>query len=167
MESSESLTSFAELAIALAGFSGLLTAFQRKQITWSDQQRFRIRMLLLVCFAIMAFALTPKMFVGSTISAVWMWRLPTIGWSLFAIFVCASFVRRIVVGSVQLAMPKSTWALLLSGLLIHVITLAGSVFLLWEPGSSALAVGFVWGLLFGCMFFYATLAIVWRQEDTT
>ena len=90
MESPESLTTFAELAIALAGFTGLLTAFQRRQITWSDQQRFRIRMLLLVCFAIMAFALTPKMLVG-----------------------------------------------------------------------------FVWGLLFAGMFFYATLAIVWRQEDTT
>lgn len=166
MESSESLTTFAELAIALAGFTGLLTAFQRKQISWSDQQRFRIRMLLLVCFAIMAFALTPKMFVDSANSAVWMWRLPTIGWSLFAIFVCASFVRRILVGSVQLAMPKSTWLLLISGLLIHVTTLAGSSFLLWKPGSAALAVGFVWGLLFGGMFFYATLAIVWRSEDS-
>ena len=167
MESPESLTTFAELAIALAGFTGLLTAFQRKRVTWSDQQRFRIRMLLLVCFAIMAFALTPKMFVGAADAAGWMWRLPTIGWSLFAIFVCASFVRRIVVGKVQLAMAKSTWALLVSGLLIHVTTLVGSSFILWEPGSAALSVGFVWGLLFGGMFFYATLAVVWRQEDTT
>lgn len=115
----------------------------------------------------MTFALTPKMFVDSAAAAVWMWRVPTIGWSLFAIFFCASFVRRIVVGNVQLAMPKSTWALLTFGLLIHVTTLAGSGFLLWKPGPAALAVGFVWGLLFAGMFFYATLAIVWRQEDTT
>ena len=167
MESSESLTTFAELAIALAGFTGLLTAFQRKQITWSDQERFRIRMLLLVCFGIMAFALTPKVFVDSAIAAEWMWRLPTIGWSLFAIFVCTLFVRRIVVGKVQLAMPKSTWFLLISGLLIHVTILAGSSFLLWKPGSAALAVGFLWGLLFGGMFFYATLSIIWRKEEIT
>lgn len=63
MEMSESLTIFAELAIALAGFAGLLTAFQRGQINWSDQERFRIRMLLMVCFGIIAFALMPKVFV--------------------------------------------------------------------------------------------------------
>lgn len=80
---------------------------------------------------------------------------------------CASFVRRIIIGSVQLAMPKSTWALLISGLLIHVVTLAGSSILLWEPGSATLAIGFNWGLLFGGMFFYATLEIVWKQEDAT
>ena len=59
METSEALTTFAELAMALAGFTGLLTAFQRKQVAWSDQERFRIRMLLMVCFGIMAFALAP------------------------------------------------------------------------------------------------------------
>ena len=165
MESSDSLTTFAELAIALAGFTGLLTAFQRKQVTWSDQERYRIRMLLLVCFGIMAFALTPKALVDSAIATEQMWRVPTIGWSLFAMFVCASFVRKIVIGNVQLAMPKSTWLLLISGLLIHVTTLAGSSFLLWKPGSAALAVGFIWGLLFGGMFFYATLSIIWRKED--
>ena len=90
MESPDSLTTFAELAIALAGFTGLLTAFQRKQITWSDQERFRIRMLLLVCFGIMSFALIPKVFVDSAMTAEQMWRLPTIGWSLFAISVCAA-----------------------------------------------------------------------------
>jgi len=124
-------------------------------------------MLLLVCFANMTFALTPKMFVDSASAAVWMWHVPTIGWSLFGLFVCASFVRRIAVGSVQLATPKSTWAVLISGLLIHATTLAGSSFLLWEPRSATLAVGFVWGLLLAGMFFYATLAIVWRQEDAT
>ena len=165
MEMSESLTTFAELAIALAGFTGLLTAFQRKQITESDQERFRIRMLLKVCFGIMAFALIPKVFVDSAITAERMWRLTTIGWSLFAVYVCISFIRQIVAGNVKLAMPKSTWLLLIGGLLIHVTTLAGSSFLLWNPGSASLAVGFIWGLLFGGMFFYATLSIIWRKED--
>ncbi len=165
MEMSESLAIFAELAIALAGFTGLLTAFQRRQMNWSDQERFRIRMLLLVCFGIVAFALLPKVFVDSAIAEERMWRLLTIGWSLFAIFLCVSFVRQIVVGNVQLAMPKSTWLLLIGGLLIHVSTLVGSSFLLWNPGSASLGIGFIWGLLFGGMFFYATLAIIWRNED--
>ncbi len=167
MEMSESLTTFAELAIALAGFTGLLTAFQRRQMNWSDQERFRIRMLLMVCFGIMAFALLPKVFVDSAIAEERMWRLLTIGWSLFAIFLCVSFIRRIVVGNVQLAMQKATWLLLIGGLIIHISTLAGSSFLLWNPGSAALAVGFIWGLLFGGMFFYATLAIIWRKEDAS
>ena len=162
---SESLTTFAELAIALAGFTGLLTAFQRKQVNWSDQERFRIRMLLMVCFGTMAFALMPKVFVDSAIAEDRMWRLLTAGWSVFAIFLCASFIRRIAVGNVQLAMPKSTWLLLISGLVIHLTTISGSIFLLWKPGSAALAVGFIWSLLFGGMFFYATLAIIWRKED--
>ncbi len=165
MEASESLTTFAELAMALAGFTGLLTAFQRKQIAWSDQERFRIRMLLMVCFGIMAFALSPKMFVDSAIGEEWMWRILTIGWSFFAIVMCASLIRRVVVGSVQLAMPKTSWLLLVSGLIIHSATLAGSSFVLWDPGSAALAAGFIWGLLFGGMFFYGTLAIIWRKED--
>jgi len=162
---SESLTIFAELAIAIAGFTGLLTAFQRKQVNWSDQERFRIRMLLMVCFGIMAFALMPKVIVDSAISEDQMWRLLTVGWSVFAIFLCASFIRRIAGGNVQLAMPKSTWLLLGTGLVIHLSTLSGSIFLFWKPGSAPLAAGFIWGLLFGGMFFYATLAIIWKKED--
>lgn len=165
MEVSESLTTFAELAMALAGFTGLLTAFQRKRMAWSDQERFRIRMLLIVCFGIMAFALSPKMFADSAIVEERMWRLLTIGWSFFAISLCASLIRQVVVGNVQLAMPKSSWLLLIGGLAIHILTLAGSGFLLWKPGSAALAAGFIWGLLFGGMFFYATLAIIWRKDD--
>ena len=88
MDISESLTNVAESAIALAGFTGLLTAFQRRQMNWSDQERFRIRMLLMVCFGIMAFAFMPKVFVDSVIAEDRMWRLLTIGWSLFAIFLC-------------------------------------------------------------------------------
>ena len=162
---SESLTTFAELAMALAGFTGLLTAFQRKQVAWSDQERYRIRMLLMVCFGIMAVALSPKTFVDSTIPEERMWRILTIGWSIVAISLCASLIRRVVIGSVKLAMPKSSWLLLIGGLAIHISTLAGSSFLLWVPGSASLSVGFIWGLLFGGMFFYATLAIIWRKED--
>ena len=167
MEMTESLTTFAELAIALAGFAGLLTAFQKKQITWSDQERFRIRMLLMVCFGIMAFALMPKVFVDGAIAQELMWRVLTVGWSLFAIYLCVSLIWRIVARKVELAMPKSTWLLVISGLLIHFSTLAGSSFQLWNPGSAALAVGFIWGLLMAGMFFYATLSIIWRKEDVT
>ena len=165
MDASESLTTFAELAMALAGFTGLLTAFQRKQVAWTDQERFRIRMLLMVCFGIMAVALSPKVFVDSTMNEARMWRLLTIGWSLFAIALCASLIRRVIVGTVQLAMPRSSWFLLGSGLVIHCVTLAGSIFLLWGPGSAALSAGFIWGLMFGGMFFYGTLSIIWRRED--
>ena len=165
MEASESLTTFAELAMALAGFTGLLTAFQRKQIAWSEQERFRIRMLLMVCFGIIVFALSPKIFVDSAVAEERMWRLLTIGWSFFAIALCISLIRRVVVGSIQLAMPKSSWSLLIGGLTVHSVTLTGSSFLLWHQGSSALAAGFIWGLMFGGMFFYGTLAIIWRKED--
>ncbi len=165
METSDSLTTFAELAMALAGFTGLLTAFQRKHVIWSEQERFRIRMLLMVCFGIMVFALSPKMLVDSTMPEAWMWRFLTIGWSLFAIASCVSLIQRVVVGSIQLAMPKASWLLLIGGLAVHSVTLAGSVFLLWSPGSAALAAGFIWGLMFGGMFFYGTLAIIWRKED--
>ena len=164
---SESLTVFAELAIALAGFTGLLTAFQRRHVTWTDQERFRIRMLLMVCFGIMAFALLPIVFIDSAIATEWMWRLLTIGWSLFAIVLCSSLIRQVLIGKIQLAMPKSSWLLMTAGLAIHITTLAGSSFVLWTPGSAALAAGFIWGLLFGGMFFYATLAIIWRKEDST
>lgn len=167
MEIAESLTTFAELAIALAGFAGLLTAFQKKQVTWSNQERFRIRMLLMVCFGIMAFALMPKVFVDSAIAQELMWRLLTIGWSIFAVYLCVSLIWRIIAGKVQLAMPKLTWLVLIGGLLIHFSMLAGSSFLLWKPGSAALAVGFIWGLSMAGMFFYATLSIIWRKEDVT
>ena len=119
----DSLIAFAELALARAGFTGLLTAFQRRKMNLSDQERFRIRMLLLVCFGIMAFALLPKVFVDSAIAEDRMWRLLTIGWSFFAILLCVTFIRRIVVGKVQLAMPRSTWLLIIGGLAIHVSTL--------------------------------------------
>ena len=68
---------------------------------------------------------------------------------------------------VALAETAGSLLLLIGGLLIHFSTLAGSSFLLWNPGSAALAVGFIWGLSMAGMFFYATLSIIWRKEDVT
>lgn len=58
MASIEHLSTLAEVAITLAGFSGLIAAFQSRQ-EWEQGDKSRLLNILLMCFSVVVCALIP------------------------------------------------------------------------------------------------------------
>lgn len=73
MEAMDSLGTISELALALAGFSGIVMVFGRRKDTPIAFEGYRIKMLLLASFGAMFLALTPMVFhhLGLTEPALW------------------------------------------------------------------------------------------------
>ena len=84
MNDIESLSTIAQVSMALTGFAGLLTAFRRRQSGWSAIEIFAIRDLLVASVCACLFALLPMPLLESGLSAetVWAICLPILGLSL-------------------------------------------------------------------------------------
>lgn len=60
MEAGEALTTLAEVSVAFAGFSGIVTAFRRRSPgEWSDLDRFRFRFMVEFSLATLALSMLP------------------------------------------------------------------------------------------------------------
>lgn len=60
MQASETLTALAEVSVAFAGFSGIVTAFRRRSPgEWSDLDRFRFRFMVEFSLATLLLSLLP------------------------------------------------------------------------------------------------------------
>jgi hypothetical protein len=59
LETQDTLLTFAELAVALAGFAGIVTVFQSRGRTWSAVDTNRLWMMLSFALATLVFSLLP------------------------------------------------------------------------------------------------------------
>jgi hypothetical protein len=60
MQAADALTTLAEVSVAFAGFSGIVTAFRRRSPgEWSDLDRFRFRFMIEFSLATLALSMLP------------------------------------------------------------------------------------------------------------
>lgn len=60
MQAADALTTLAEVSVAFAGFSGIVTAFRRRSPgEWSDLDRFRFRFMVEFSLATLALSMLP------------------------------------------------------------------------------------------------------------
>mgnify|MGYP003411337866 FL=1 len=74
VKAAEALAALAEVSVAFAGFSGIVTAFRRHNPgQWSPLDRFRFRFMVEFSLATLALSLVPFFFsgLGLTESRVW------------------------------------------------------------------------------------------------
>jgi len=85
MDRTQVLTGVAEVAIALAGFSGVVVVFRRNEDPWLPEDRFRLSALILSSFMAAAFAFLPLVLweVAGTEGRVW--RVSSALWSIFGL----------------------------------------------------------------------------------
>ena len=164
MTPEDALPNIAEIAIGLAGFSGLVAAFgQRPGQAWRRDQKTRIVFLVILSFSMIIAALFPSAMSGISDSPALVWGVPMVGSSVIALALLvywALFSRR---HGYKLQFPAVSISII-SGAALLQVTVLLSGFGVILPYSPAL---FVFGLLsilvFGANMFLALLHITWRE----
>jgi len=78
MTPEDALTPIAEIAIALAGFTSVVTVFRRfRDDSWTIEERVRIRNLIALSFSILLCALLPFALSGLSDSPFIVWGVPS------------------------------------------------------------------------------------------
>jgi hypothetical protein len=75
MEPSEALSTAAQIAIAIAGFAGVVVAFRSGSVhDWQPVDRFRLRLLLSNSVVPLTFCLTGMLLLSMKPTPPWIWR---------------------------------------------------------------------------------------------
>ena len=163
MAPEDALASIAEVAIGLAGFSGLVAAFgQRSGQSWRGDQKARIIFLVALSFMVITTSLLPWAISGWTSAASLVWGIPM---ATCGILTLTSLLVWIVLSrrhGYALQFPKTSVSILsVSGTLQFGVLLSGLGLIL--PHSPALFVlGLLSVLVFCANMFLALLHMTWR-----
>ena len=83
METAGTLQVLAEIAIAIAGFSGVVTALTIRTSQWSELDKLRLRMLLQASFATAFFSLLPLVLLSTTLLDPAIWVIASSAWLIY------------------------------------------------------------------------------------
>lgn len=164
MTPEDALPNIAEIAIGLAGFSGLVAAFgQRPGQTWRRDQKTRIVFLVILSFSMIIAALFPFAMSGISDSPALVWGVPMVGYSVIALALLVYWMLISRRYGYQLQFPAVSIPVI-SGAALLLVAVLLSGFGVIVPYSPAL---FVFGLLsilvFAANMFLALLHITWRD----
>jgi hypothetical protein len=164
MAPEDALASIAEVAIGLAGFSGLVAAFgQRSDQPWRSDQKARIVFLVALSFVVITTSMLPSAISGWSKSASLVWGIPMVtcgALTLTSLLVWGVLSRR---HGYKLQFPVTSISILsASGTLQLAVLLSGFGVIL--PYSPALFVlGLLSVLVFCANMFLALLHMTWRD----
>ena len=98
MDVSETLIGLAEIAVALAGFTGVVVAFgSRSQGAWHAGDRLRLAFLLEASLSAAGFALLGLLLFSTQLSSAVAWSLSSLAWSaymLLSLFTARQAIKR-------------------------------------------------------------------------
>ena len=152
----ESLTSVAEFAIGLAGFSGIVVALGKRPGRWAPADRIRLLNVLLLAFGAGFMAYFPMVLAHAGLSGSLLWRSSSGG------FLCA-VIPMILFGLIRmqklpddvkgLLHPFVYWLAVISGLVTILAQLLNMVGLGFQPQFAPYFLGLVILLLNGAIQF--------------
>lgn len=159
MEGSDVLLTLAEIAIGLAGFSGIVAAFSRTR-SFPPEDRVRFLMLIGGTFSVVILAFVPflMLYAGQTEPQIWRWSS--------AVFVilwagCAPLIgigRKIILKHGNAAPGWSITLIALLALVAFLLQIGNIAGWPFTPGPFAYVFGLVAGLLgSGAIFVYLVL----------
>jgi hypothetical protein len=147
MEPGEALSTAAQIAVALAGFAGVVVVFRRESVhDWSPIDKFRLRLLLVNSILPLAFCLIGLLLlaVGPAPRNIWQWcsGLAFVIFVIFATSTMKSFLH-LDLQSLQRA-PVTRFVFYLFGIL----GVASTLLQLWN----AVWLGAFWPFFTGIVF---------------
>ena len=159
MEASEVLLTLAEIAIGLAGFSGVVAAFSRTR-HFPHEDRVRFLMLIGGTFFVIVLAFVPflVLYAGGDGPAIWRWSSAIYGAFWLSALPLIRAGRKVIIEHGTPA-PRWSLALIASVSLLGFLLQVGNV-LAWPfgPGPFAYVVGLIAGLIgSGSIFVYLVL----------
>jgi hypothetical protein len=94
MDPLDTLQTIAEIAIAIAGFSGIAAVLGRgNDSQWSPEDAFRLRQLLQTSFQTVIFCFLPALMVAASLGADAVWAASSALWLLNAFILSISAIR--------------------------------------------------------------------------
>ncbi len=96
MEVASTLEVLAEIAIAIAGFSGVVSALSIRTSQWSNLDKIRLRLLLQASFATVLFSLLPLILFSTTLLNPTIWVIASSAWLIYMGVSTIPFVVRAI-----------------------------------------------------------------------
>lgn len=153
----------AEIAITLGGFSGLIATFHKTESTWTKGALTRISVLVFLTFAVLTFSLLPIALHKTMLPTHYIWTGCLVGWSLSALAVVGVMAIRTKQNTLTIELPFLTRFIVVVGILYHLACLPLALMTLMSE--ALLAIGLIWGLVYGGIVFYATLNHIWQASE--
>ncbi len=164
MQASDELLTIAELAVALAGFSGVVVAFAHQgKLTTLDRWRFAGLLLLSMGAAVIAFVPSLLHFLGLTGPALW--RGSSVAYLVVAVLFLTLFtprLRRISQGLADVTPRPFLVVNIGLTVLTYASQLSNAVGWPYSPGPALLVFGLLMWLVTASMFF--GLLVLGRQS---
>jgi hypothetical protein len=157
------LGTIAEIAITLAGFTGLIAVF-RPHRPWSEQEIARLQTIVAACFACMISALLPFGLVGYTDRPSVLWGLPLGAFAILHIGILSYLYLRYRQRRFRPSGLVSRVVLSANGLFSVTLLLAASGVLI-EPSAGLLVLACTWGIVFPAIGFALTFVVATKGAD--
>ena len=155
MAYADALSTLAEVAIAIAGFSGIVSVFGRRSSGhWSPAERARLIGLLVMSFTAVFFSVVPFVLLSIPVSESTCWRSLSL---LLAAsrFVSMGVVLRVVLGERRIPASKREASLVTS-----VIFIAGDLLVVVALSVNAVGSGLLWPYLAAIVWVLAEAAVI-------
>lgn len=164
MTPEDALMSIAEIAIGLAGFSGLVAAFgQRQGHTWREDQKARIVFLVILSFGMITCALLPFAISGISNSPAWIWGLPMVSYSILALVLLARWVVLSRRHGFKLQFPKVSIPIIGIATVLQVLVMLSGFGIIMPYSAPLFVFGLLSILVFSANMFLALLHITWSD----
>jgi hypothetical protein len=160
----DALQSIAEIAIGLAGFSGLVAAFsQRPGQSWRADQKTRIVFLVILSFGMIICALLPYAMSGISDAPALVWGIPMVSYSITAIGLLGYWIVLSRRRGYKLQFPLVSIPIVAGSASLQVVVLLSGFGLIWPYSPTLFVFGLLSILLFGANMFLALLHITWSD----
>ena len=164
MESINHLGTLAEVSITLAGFSGLIAAFQSRQ-EWLQIDKSRLLNILLMCFTVVVCALLP-LFSQEAFNDVQVGiKTSCLAFSFVYLSIVGRFLLGLIRRSWTPALPWVSIPTALFGTLVGTLSLFAGLNLGIQPTAGLLGLILVWGIIGAGLQFVLTLQSVWGNNS--
>jgi len=164
MAPEDALQSIAEIAIGLAGFSGLVAAFaQRPGHYWKGEQKARIVMLVILSFGMIITTLLPFALSGFSNSPALIWGVPMVAFSGLALILLCYWITKARKYKYTLQFPYFAIPIISAVLVLQVMVGLSGLGLIFPHSPALFVFGLISVLLFTANMFLALLHITWKD----
>lgn len=164
MSPEDVLMSIAEIAIGLAGFSGLVAAFgQRPGQAWKGDQKARIIFLIILSFGMIISALPPYAMSGISDSPALVWGVPMVAYSTVTNLLLVYWIVLSRRHGYKLQFPLVSIPIVSGAAVLQVAVLLSGLGVILPYSPTLFVFGLLSILLFGANMFLALLHITWSD----
>ena len=158
------LQTLAEIAITLAGFSGLIAVFS-SQDSWGRTEKTRFLNILILCFLVVLCAMFP-IFSGTYFAdESSAWRISCFVFGIVQIIIVIRFLTSVLRSSWRPEMPYLSIPISVVGFMVGIAALSAAMLNVPIPTPNLLGLLLIWGLVAASFQFIFSLQSAWRQAE--